>query len=380
MGNVEYTKAVFADHEDLVDFGNYVFKVDFIELLPKLYKPEYKKDPDHYIVKENGKIKAAVGSYPMEMRVCGRPLKVAGIGMVSVHPYSRRKGYMRALMDRAMEDMKKNQVDLACLGGLRQRYAYYSFEPCGPELEFHVTMQNLRYVYGDDRETGVTLSKVEAGDTELLEKMKELHDKQPSYVVREGNFYDVLKSWCNVPYAVYEKGEFIGYAVTDGNCRNVFEIVLKEEKAIEKVVRASPSSLGSASVNFHCAPWQQSFIGYLESVAERHLVALNSNFTVLNYVNVLDALMELKSTYGKLADGELTVCVQDVQCFKISVKDGKPSVKEYDGKCDVTLPHLKAMRFFFAPAAAFYDYGVDISPEVRSWFPLPLFYPKQDMV
>ena len=96
-----------ADFADIVDFGNYVFSsVDFPNTLPKLYcNPEMAKY--HYLIKEDTRIKAAVGSYDLSLNVMGDRLKLKGIGMVSVHRYSRDKGYMKALMGRAVSDIEK---------------------------------------------------------------------------------------------------------------------------------------------------------------------------------------------------------------------------------------------------------------------------------
>ena len=60
---VEFLKAAEADFDEVVDFANYVFSHEY-----------------HYLVKENGKIKALVGAFPMELSVLGQTLKVFGIG------------------------------------------------------------------------------------------------------------------------------------------------------------------------------------------------------------------------------------------------------------------------------------------------------------
>ena len=91
--SIEFLKGIESDYEEIVDFANYVFshsggKTDFPSLLPKLYKREYNTMENHYIVKENGKIKAIVGVFSMDLMVLDKKLKVGGIGTVSVHPYS----------------------------------------------------------------------------------------------------------------------------------------------------------------------------------------------------------------------------------------------------------------------------------------------------
>ena len=103
-------------YDDYMDFINYVFgfngnRDDFKKLLPKIYRPEDKPVENSYIVAENGKLKAAIGAYDIIYNAFGEDVKIRGIGNVAVHPYARSKGYMKLLMNRAVEDMIADGVD-----------------------------------------------------------------------------------------------------------------------------------------------------------------------------------------------------------------------------------------------------------------------------
>lgn len=76
---VSVVKGSPEDFEDILDFGNYVFDIDFKELLPKLYNAKIDTAPNHLLVKENDKIKAMVGCFPLELNVIDITLKVKGI-------------------------------------------------------------------------------------------------------------------------------------------------------------------------------------------------------------------------------------------------------------------------------------------------------------
>lgn len=377
----QYTMATIADYNELLELANDVFGFDFLKRLPKLYKKDYEKAPCHYIIKEDGRIKSIVGFFPMEMNAAGEKLKVGGIGTVSVHPDSRRKGYMKALMKQAMEDMKQLGVDLACLSGNRQRYAYFGFEPCGPMLKFQVFAMNLYHVFGDNKITGITLSKVESDDNAALAVMRALHSAQPNTVTRSAEeYYDILCSWNSVPYGVYRREELVGYLVSSADYGEVCEMVLKDDADVCNVVREFFYHFGHRETNFLCELWQNKLIAFLESVAERYNVHQNQNFAVLNYQNVLRAMFKLKATYAHLTDGELTLCVEGMQSLKITVKDGQPSVEPYAGECDMTLAPLLAMRCLFSPIMNIFDFGIHMNSATRQWFPLPLYYPKLDQV
>lgn len=87
------------DHEDLIDFLNYVFGMNgfdsgFYRLLPKLYRPAFRPEDHNFIVTEDGKLRAAVGSYPIALSVAGHELSAAGIGNVAAHPFHRGKGWL----------------------------------------------------------------------------------------------------------------------------------------------------------------------------------------------------------------------------------------------------------------------------------------------
>ncbi len=123
---VEYLKAEEKDYNELIDFINYVFShsggaVDFPTLLPKLYKTKNTMK-NHYIVKEDNKIKGVVGAFPDTLSIDDEHINIVGIGSVSTHPYSRGTGYMKKLMNLAIEDMKNDNIDISVLSGYKQRY------------------------------------------------------------------------------------------------------------------------------------------------------------------------------------------------------------------------------------------------------------------
>ena len=377
----EYTKATVADFDELRDLANYVFKLDFEELLPKLYHSENATAPYHHIVKEDGRIKSVVGSFPMLLTVAGHPLKVAGIGTVSVHPYTRRKGYMKALMTRAMEEMAANGVDLACLGGARQRYAYFGFEPCGPLLSCELTQNNLKHTFGQLHNGELALTLVDQNDTATLTAMKTLHDAQPFRVERSDKlFYDILCSWKSLPYALTRGEEIVGYLVCSDSYDEVRELVLRDPADLADALGVYFELTAKRYTHVLCWPWNKPQVRFFESVAERISVVEDSCFAVLHYQEVVAAMMDLKAMTTTLADGAFTLCVEGRESIRIAVQGGKPEVTPWAGPCDVTLPPLKAMRLLFSPVTSVYDFECNLPAAAHQWLPLPLGYPKQDGV
>ena len=77
MPRLSYGRATVNDYDELIDLGNYVFSHahtphDFPTIMPKFYSRGCFNPDHHYIVKEDGRIKAIVGSYPMTYHVCGQ--------------------------------------------------------------------------------------------------------------------------------------------------------------------------------------------------------------------------------------------------------------------------------------------------------------------
>ncbi len=124
-----------ADFDEAMEFLNGVFGEhrphDFATLLPSIYQPSDEHMACNHALREDGRIRAVVGLFPIDWQVGDRLLKVGGIGGVSTHPGVRGKGYMGILMRHCVERMKAEGFHLSWLGGQRQRYGYFGYEKCG---------------------------------------------------------------------------------------------------------------------------------------------------------------------------------------------------------------------------------------------------------
>lgn len=124
------------DYSEAIDFINMVFSMNycpynFPEMLPVLYKPTEEQIKCHYVIKEEGKIKALLGIYPAEIVINKNIFRMARIGAVSTHPNSQGKNMMKTLMEFATKKIKQDRYSIAYLEGLRNRYLYFGYEKCG---------------------------------------------------------------------------------------------------------------------------------------------------------------------------------------------------------------------------------------------------------
>lgn len=368
----------------LIDFINLVFSHDhrphdFPTLLPKLYRPENFRPEHHYVAREDGHVRALVGAYPVELRVLNETLRVRTVGAVSVHPYARRNGHMRRLMQSALEDMRRDNVDLSCLGGQRQRYQYFGYERAGVQTRFVVEPANLRHVLGPDAAAPYTFRQVGPADAETLAAMRALHDRQPLFALRpEGLFYDALCSWDCTPYAVLEHGVFRGYCTAVRNREALCELVLDGEERLYPFLSAWFSAFAPNRLQLCVPVYQTERLAALYRLSEDYSVEQVEQCRIFCFARVLRAFFGLKASYAALADGAWTLAIADGERLRLTVAGGVPAVEPLpaDAPCALTLPPLEATALLFSTAG--YTMGYALPPHVQSWLPLPLFLPNQD--
>ena len=384
---IEFLKAKEEDFDDLVNFINYVFsndgeESDFINLLPKLYKQEYNTMKNHYIVKENGEIKAVVGAFPMELIILDNTsLKVIGIGTVSVHPYSRGYGYMKKLMNMALKDMRKQGIHISCLSGKRQRYEYFGYTPCGQKIYYTIKAENVKHRLNQYINKNISFKEVKNNNLDFIDKAYELYSKNKFKFSREeSNFFDILKSWYFDVYSVYNNELFLGYIVVDKDKTYISELAVTHDDHFISVLVNYISCNNLDKINYELPIWEKKKIKELNEVAEEISMNNCSQFNILNYEDVLLSLLNFKTTHSNLFDGSISFEVSEYGKFKISVKNNRAIINSFNGKCDIKLSHLDAMQFFFSPFGSYLVSDDKLEKIISSWFPIPLFISTQDKV
>ncbi|MDR3138731.1 MAG: GNAT family N-acetyltransferase [Treponema sp.] len=388
---VQYVKAVAADYDEVIDLANYVFSAarvphDFPAILPKLYKREYFTEAVHYLAKEDGKIRAVIGAYPLTMNILGDLLPGRGIGMVSVHPYTRSRGYMRALMEMALEDMRRDGMVFSCLGGQRQRYEYFGYTPAGTRIVFECRKANVRHVLGKDFMPGFSLRLLTAADRELVERIRSFHEAKPARLERDGErFFDIISSWGSKVYAVLEGETFAGYLICNSREDAITELNLGDPARIAELIALflhNPGRIAQqdrVAVTVH--PHETGKLAALTAFAEDYSLSSAYSFNIFNYPRILEVLLKLKARTLALADGAARIRIGG-ETLGIAVSGGNPSLDSSAGATppDITLSPLEAAEFFFSPMAPLVFPAVRDNPFLRNLLPLPLFFESADEV
>ncbi len=370
-------------HEDLIDFLNYVFGMNgeaqgFYRLLPKLYRPAYRPEDDNFIVTEDGKLRAAVGAYPIEMEIMGERLSAVGVGNVAVHPFRRGQGYMKDAMNMALADGMQKGADFAVLGGRRQRYAYFGFEPAGLCGKFVLNGANLRHVFGaQENDSGYTARQLAPEDAREIDAIDGIARRQLSHALRpQDRLFDVMSTWESRVCAVFSPdGAVAGYFLATDS---VSEIDCAAPEHAPGVLRACYAFLGREELTLHVPFYSRPLFDLLADIAENCAVTPTEQYNVFHYEKVVRAALRLKAAFAPLADGEITMAIDGFagpEALRIAVEGGVPRVTAHAGACAVRYTHRQAMEVLFglyAPARR------ALAPQVAAWFPLPLFVPEVD--
>lgn len=390
--SVEYSRADINDYEEVIDLANYVFShdhkpIDFPALLPKLYKREYFMDAAHYLCREDGKIRAAVGAYPLEMKLCGTSLQGRGIGMVSVHPYSRSKGYMRELMNRALEDMRKDGMDFGCLDGRRQRYEYFGFSPAGTVFSFECNSFNTYHTLGKNFVSSLNLRRLCPKDSSLIEEIRLMHEAKPEkgagFVRRRDRFFDILVSWESSVYAVLEGEKFSGYLIYNEKENLISEVNLKEAGRMAEIIDLCLKSCPPGkALKVAAHPHETEKLKALSRFAESFAMEPAYSFNIFNYRNFLEAFVKLQCSLRSVEDGAFVFEIENGERLCVRVSGGKPELHEASPseKAGFTFGPLAATEFFFSPVTPYTSSLVAGNSFLRSLLPLPLFFEIADGV
>ncbi|MBQ7962834.1 MAG: GNAT family N-acetyltransferase [Clostridia bacterium] len=346
----------------------------FINLLPKLYKEQYHPAENNIILDVDGDMRAAVGLYYNTLTVGDEKLKIGGIGNVAVHPDHRGKGYMQFCMLLALDEMKQNMTDLSCLGGARQRYEHFSYQPAGINTSFNYRKDNVKRTLGSDRKSAYTIKKLEETDTQYIREITEIYNSRIFRTERpEEAMFDILHSWNTVPYVALHNGEVKGWFAYYSDKSGLHELFCKNEEDIEDVILLALENSGNEFIKINVPQFDKPLYNYLALNCEFYDIGHAEHFTIFCYENVIRAFLKLKTTYQNLPDGELKVFIQGEKLpeqLKITVKDNIVSVEETDEKPDIVLKHLEAMRFF---GSHYSERRQEAPAFCNAWFPLPLY-------
>ena len=388
--------------------------------MPKLYKNK-DKIKYHHIIKVDNRIKGVVGAFPLTLSLLDEKVNVVGIGSVSAHPYSKGQGYMKELMNKAICEMKNENVDMSVLNGYRQRYEHFGYEPCGQHINFNILDLNINYKRDELINKGISIHLLDENDPNIVEKAYRFHSKKNVKIERKKEeFLDILKSWnCRI-YSVFKNGEFIGYISSNNGF--IEEIVIEDNNDLNFVIASYIKTFNHREVNVRVPIYEREKISQFLKICENYSITKNNNFRIFNYEKIVRIMLKLKATYSNLEDGEYNIKIINYGILKIKVHKNNVEVKKVEEKTYkareyfhssgeetykdkealkssgeeiykdkkalniseeefyIELNDLEAMEFLFSPIKSYFNFNKDIPNFLNSWLPLPLYIDNLDCV
>ncbi len=353
---------------------------DFLTLLPKLYKDKYEPAYNNLVVMEDEKIKAAIGLYPLTAIAADRTIRVGGIGNVAVARDSRGKGYMIDRLNACLDIMKDDGTVYSVLGGHRQRYGYFGYEPAGISVCFSINERNLHHVLGGEIECRFTSREVTEEDTELLAKIKSLYETQPFHFVRpDGDMLDILRSWRSKPYAAFDGDRFAGYFVlSDGG--NISEIGSAEGTELLDVVICAMNAGSRDKVSFSLPVYDTENCETMARICDSYHLSHCEMINILDYAAFIEAFLAVKAQRTALTSGTLVMLIHGFkgdERLEITVSGNKVSVSKTEKPADIELEHREAVRCI---SALYSEARTRLPAFAAGWFPVDFFAFSQDNV
>lgn len=374
---LRYRTALPSEREQYLSFANMVFslsgrKHDFAALLPKVYGPHADCAEMQYLAVDDEKgIRGLIATLPGVWHVGDETLKTGYIGTVSVHPDARGEGHMKKLMQLNMGRMLQNGTDIAMLGGQRQRYSYFGYEPGGLSMRLTFSRRMARHALADADVDGLRFEPILPGSLPEAQAAA-LHRTQAAYFDRErGGFATVARSYGGTAYAVLQGDVFLGLVVCGQDPARVAEIQAVSLEAYDQIIKGWLERCSADCFTLDAPGWNVPLLNHLWNYAEDMRAGVCAQFSILRYARVLQALLRLKALYTPLEDGRAEL-EADGQPFTIVVENGRASVTS-GAQRPIVLNHREAQRIFLDP---FYRDVQKRLPE--SWFPLPLYVSTPD--
>lgn len=280
---IEMCWASQQDKNEIIDFCDYIFSKahrphDFQTLLPKLYGENSDSIPHHFIIREDGRITSAILAYPVEMHIGKHSFMTIGVGSVSVHPRSKGHGYMNHLLNAVDEHARELGAVFSILGGQRQRYGYFGYQPAGYQMSCTLSERNVKHALSHICDDGIDIIPMtQAHVSEAIT----LHESQLVYALRKpDSFIDIAKSWYYIPFAILKDQKMIGFAVlkSEQDCVLVSEIQLYNESNLPSVLKRLSGIYGT--VKLTVGAWQNERARYMTDICEVWQIARDHMYKV----------------------------------------------------------------------------------------------------
>ena len=387
FANMEILRLKKENYDALLKLLNYVFtqkngkEMDFEKELPKMCVRDDEHMGRHFGIFEDEKLVAALGVYSLPVKIVGEDLLFSTVGNIATHPDYQGKGYMNALIERAMQELEDMDADASRLGGLRQRYNRFGYENCGRVYQFSLTSYNTSRKFPNGVK-GAEFERINREDIAGLKIAKALQSASQIAVERkEANNYEEvyasMTAWKNIPYLARKNGRPIGYLCVSENGRAVAENYAYGVEEMTEMLCAWQQQVAE-TISFRFQPYQVNYIRVFSALCEGMSISAPCHFKFIHWEKVVSAFMKLKSSYMSLPYGEFKIEITNYGVLRLYVGENGVGCEKTNDKADICLNQLEAARYLFGVLPP--ECTAPTSEIVNAWLPLPLSWNLQDRV
>lgn len=387
----EVEKLTAADYDELLFALNTSFNHSgdntFDKILPAMWRRTDEAMARHLVVRDGKRIAAVVGVYPLPVRFGNHELLFSTVGNVGTLPEYRGRGYMKLLMNAAMEELKRIGADAARLGGARQRYNRYGFELSGQLISFSLSRKNLAayfdgsFGHGETYTPRLQFKAIGPNDTESLAFAERLHNSSTLHCHRGdlARFRDVATAWRMIPVLATEPdGTPVGFLCADADGTRIAEHSALTPELDCQMLFDWLAHIEKPGISFTAFPWDTEFANRCSRIAEWWNQFPPTQFKIINWLGVAKAALEVRARIAPIPSGRLAIRITGYGTLVFE----NDTVSLADENPDIELDRLAATRYIFGslPSTASAVVPREAAAYAAAIFPLPISWNNQDRV
>ncbi len=359
--NYPITLAAYDDYNELLRFENKVFKTSFTKIMPKLYRDKEKCTESHIVIKDNGKIIAALAFYDTKLLLGDSEMKALGIGSVAVDKKYRGRGLMRTLLEEADKIAAEKGAEVAVLSGYRQRYSRFGFERGG----IHHTFTLSNYFINHFRSKKKLKFQDPFSSADLLQKCAKLYNSEINrWERKETEFSDIISTWNLDSYAVFDEHRLLGFLISERD--EIKDIYLSNPVDVAEVLYAFAKSKHRWTLHVKVTDFQKELIRELSGISDEHRISEDASYKIYDFKSFIEKMLKYKAKRTELVDGEVSLKI-DGRGIRIRCAGGVPDISEFDNEnADIKTDAVTATRFLTT------GFGIEEfnNPVVNAWSPI----------
>jgi predicted acetyltransferase len=367
------------DYEEFMDFIDLVFSQHsnphhFYVDLPLLFAPTDEYMQNQYVLRENGRIRSAVGAIPYTYYVGDEQFLTKTITNVATHHLHRGKGYMQMLLAHIIEDMKVEGVDFATLHGNRERYRFWGFESAGVTNNALFTRENANNRIKMGQKTSYHFKLLEDKDIASIRQCVQLFNRQPQRYLRpEETFMQTMHMWHANAYLVLdEEDRFCGYFNLSARKTHMQELLLTDSTTTAEVISSFLMHFNLPSIILSISPFDTEMLRIAYNTAEGLNTNLMCRVSIYKLERLLAACLNIKKKYaGYMPQGEFVL--ESMFGRHLIRNDGEFTVTKTDCPYDLSVDGFEVYSLLFGPSEYVMPYDKAALGPLGAWFPAPLY-------